>query len=113
MSYQILFYQTSSGKILFDEWFEKLKDIKAKTLILERLDRITLGNLGDTKLVSNGVNELRLHFGPGYRLYYAKSGTKIIVLLCGGTKKAQQKDINVAIKFLLDFKTRKQSNAKN
>ncbi|MCF7799538.1 type II toxin-antitoxin system RelE/ParE family toxin [Candidatus Babeliales bacterium] len=107
MGYKIEIYQDTKGKKPFDQWFEKLKNFKAKTVILGRLDRIKIGNLGDSKLIGDGVSELRFHIGPGYRLYYAKIGTKIIVLLCGGAKSSQSKDIKLAKQYLLDFKLRR------
>lgn len=107
MNYQIKIYQTASGKKPFDQWFEKLKDIKIKALIFDRLDRIKLGHLGDAKYLGGGVSELRFHISPGYRLYYAIEGTKIILLLCGGVKGTQQNDIAKAKKYFQDFKSRK------
>jgi putative addiction module killer protein len=106
MNYIIEIYQTSVGKKPFERWFDKLKDVKVKALIFDRLDRIKLGNFGDTKCIGDGVSELRFHRSPGYRVYYAKSGIKIILLLCGGAKDTQPKDINLAKQYLLDFKSR-------
>ena len=106
MTYQIEMYQTLAGKKPFAQWFDTLKDAKAKALILDRLDRVKLGNFGDTTYVGDGVSELRFHSGPGYRLYYTKSGTQIVVLLCGGAKGTQPKDIKLAKQYLADFKLR-------
>jgi putative addiction module killer protein len=113
MLLEIIIYQTSSGHKPFSKWFEALKDTKAKSLILNKLDRVKQGNFGDTKPISNGVRELRLHISPGYRIYYAKEGNKIILLLCGGTKSKQQNDIAKAIRYLSDFKIRGSVNDKN
>ena len=103
MVYEIEIYETSTGKKPFDQWFKTLKDVKAKSLIVSRLDRIKLGNFGDVTPVGDGIHELRFHFGPGYRIYYAKIETQIILLMCGGAKKTQQKDIEKAKQHLKDF----------
>jgi putative addiction module killer protein len=81
---------------LFDRWFSGLRDRQAAFRILARLDRVALGNLGDTKSVGDGIFELRIDFGPGYRIYFLRSGQKVIVLLCGGDKSTQDRDIVTA-----------------
>jgi putative addiction module killer protein len=78
---------------VFDRWFDGLKDIQAKARITARLRRVELGNLGDCEPVSEGVAELRIHYGPGYRIYFCRKGSQIIVLLAGGDKSSQQRDI--------------------
>ncbi len=80
----------------FDRWLRKLKDRQARLRIVERIDRLTHGNPGDTKSVGQGVWELRLTYGPGYRVYYLQDGDHLILLLCGGDKSTQQADINRA-----------------
>ena len=80
----------------FDNWFEKLKNIKDRSRIADRIDRIKEGNLGDTKSIGNEIFELRFHFGSGYRIYFIKQYNTIIILLCGGNKKTQDKDIKKA-----------------
>ncbi|MCL1911362.1 MAG: type II toxin-antitoxin system RelE/ParE family toxin [Leptospirales bacterium] len=83
----------------FDNWFEKLKNIPDRSRIadrIDRIDRIKEGNLGDAKPVGNGIFELRFHFGSGYRIYFIKQYNTIIILLCGGNKKTQDKDIKKA-----------------
>ena len=80
----------------FDEWLTKLKDRAGRLRILKRIDRLANGNPGDVKPVGNGVSELRLDVGPGYRVYYAQHGDVLILLLCGGDKSSQQKDIGKA-----------------
>ena len=72
----------------------------------ERLDRVSLGNLGDHKHVEQGVHELRFKFGSGYRLYYGQDGTKIILLLCGGNKSTQKQDVKKAIQHWKDYMSR-------
>jgi putative addiction module killer protein len=106
VNYQIIIYQSSGGKKPFDVWFKKIKETKTKALVLDRLDRLGLGLLGDVKIVGGGVCELRIHCGPGYRLYYAQVDKVILLLLCGGSKATQQKDIEQAHKYLIDFKSR-------
>lgn len=88
----------------FSEWLEALKDIPARARIVLRLTRFTLGNLGDVKSVGAGVWEARLDFGPGYRLYFVKTGSQIILLLCGGSKRRQQSDIERAMTLAEKYK---------
>jgi putative addiction module killer protein len=82
---------------VFDQWFDGLKDIQAKARITARLRRVELGNLGDCEPVGEGVAELRIHYGPGYRIYFCRKGVKIIVLLAGGDKSSQHRDIKKAL----------------
>lgn len=81
-----------------------MKDTKAQVKIDIRIARLRLGNFGDAKSVAQGVYELRVHFGPGYRIYYGLEGDKIVLLLCGGEKKTQKKDIKKAKAFWKDYK---------
>ena len=80
----------------FDNWLENLKNIKDRSRIADRIDRIKEGNLGDVKTVGDGISELRFHFGSGYRIYFIKQYNTIIILLCGGNKNTQSKDIKKA-----------------
>ncbi len=80
----------------FSKWLTKLKDIQAKVTILRRIERVKEGNFGDYKSVSTNVNELRITTGPGYRIYYTKKDDKITILLVGGDKSTQSKDIQKA-----------------
>ncbi|MGD0824052.1 MAG: type II toxin-antitoxin system RelE/ParE family toxin [Terriglobales bacterium] len=77
----------------FDEWLSHLADQKAKGRILARLTGAALGNFGDCESVGEGVSEMRIHVGPGYRVYYVRTGSIVYVLLAGGTKASQAKDI--------------------
>ena len=77
----------------FDKWLSNLKDMRAKAKILVRLRSAELGNLGDIEPVGEGVSELRIHYGPGYRVYVKRTGKVLILVLCGGTKSTQEKDI--------------------
>jgi putative addiction module killer protein len=80
----------------FKKWRTRLKDEQVRALIASRLDRLAFGHTGDAEPVGQGVSELRIHHGPGYRIYFQKRGGKIIVLLCGGDKSTQAKDIKMA-----------------
>jgi putative addiction module killer protein len=80
----------------FRKWRVRLKDERARILIASRLDRLAFGLAGDAEPVGQGVSELRIHHGPGYRIYFQKRGSTIIVLLCGGDKSTQAKDIMAA-----------------
>ena len=89
----------------FDSWFAKLRDLKAKGIIGSRIDRIaTLGNLGDYKSLTGGVYELRIKIGPGYRIYFSKRGNMIVLLLNGGDKSTQSRDIDKAKKLNENYK---------
>ncbi len=85
---------------IFSQWLNKLKDIKGKVSILRRVDRMKYGNFGDYKYVGDGVSELRIAFGPGYRIYYTKQESQVIILLVGGDKSSQNSDIRKAKKIL-------------
>ena len=80
----------------FRKWWTRLKDERARGAIFSRLDRIAYGHAGDVRHVGEGINELRIHYGPGYRVYFQKRGNTVIVLLCGGDKGTQARDINAA-----------------
>jgi putative addiction module killer protein len=83
---------------LFDKWFRGLRDMRAKARIDERIERLAAANPGDIKPVGRGVSEMRINYGPGYRLYFVRRGSAQIVLLCGGDKDSQKRDIARAIK---------------
>ena len=81
---------------VYDRWFNKLKDAQAQAKIVYRTEQIKNGNFGDFKYISDGIFELRIHYGPGYRIYYTKEGDTVVLLLIGGDKSTQQKDIEKA-----------------
>jgi putative addiction module killer protein len=81
----------------FAKWIDGLKDIRARARILVRIERLKTGNPGDVKPVGEGISEMRIDYGPGYRVYFKKVGQKIIILLAGGDKKSQTRDIKTAI----------------
>jgi putative addiction module killer protein len=82
---------------VFQDWFTKLRDGEAKVRITARIRRLSLGNFGDAKPVGNSVSELRVHHGPGYRIYFVRRGNELVILLCGGDKSSQSRDIARAI----------------
>ena len=87
----------------FAKWLAGLKDIKGKARILARLESCRLGNLGDTKAVGDGIRELRIHVGPGYRVYFVQRQKVVLLLLCGGRKSSQSRDIEKAKRLLAEL----------
>lgn len=81
---------------IFDAWFARLRDAKARVRIQVRIDRLSMGNPGDVRPVGEGVSELRIDYGPGYRVYYVQRGSVLVVMLCGGDKSSQSSDIKQA-----------------
>ena len=82
----------------FAKWIDGLRDIRARARVLVRIERLSLGNPGDVRPVGEGVSEMRIDYGRGYRVYYKKTGQKVVVLLAGGDKSTQSKDIKTAIR---------------
>ena len=103
---EIRYYQNAEGERPFIEWLQALQDQQAGARVRIRLDRLALGNFGDCEPVGGGVTELRIHWGPGYRVYCARLGQVIVLLLCGGDKRTQKKDIKRAKDYLEDYKAR-------
>ena len=87
----------------FSKWLRGLRDLHARARIQARIDRLELGNFGDAKPVGHGVSELRIDHGPGYRVYFIRRGTELIVLLAGGDKSSQSKDIIKALKLAAEL----------
>jgi len=104
--FEIQPYYTDDGKIPFAKWHDALRDYKARAAIDRRLFRMTQGNFGDCKPCQDGVWELRVDVGQGYRVYYARQGQAVVLLLCGGDKRTQQADIAKACDYWHDWKTR-------
>lgn len=96
MNQTIVIYEQKRGKSAFLDWLLHLKDVKARAVIRARINRLELGNFGDCKSLGAGVLELRVSFGPGYRVYFGRDGNTVVVLLCGGDKGSQTKDIQKA-----------------
>ena len=99
-------YLTPKGVDPFQVWLGGLKDLKGRIAILRRVDRMAAGNFGDHKLVSDGVWELRIDIGPGYRVYFSKPDKTVVLLLCGGSKRSQAADIKKAIGYWKEFQKR-------
>ncbi len=89
----------------FRRWERKLKDRRAKALIAARVFRLANGLAGDVKPVGHGVSELRIHYGPGYRVYFQQHGNQLILLLCGGEKSTQQQDIETAKRLAMEWRS--------
>jgi putative addiction module killer protein len=102
-------YVTGDGKKPFDEWLWRLKDLKAKARIIHRLDRAAIGNFGKYRDLRSGVLELKEDFGPGYRIYFGLDGDDLIILLIGGDKGSQDRDILKAKEYWTDYLWRKKS----
>jgi putative addiction module killer protein len=83
---------------LFAKWLDNLRDIKAKARVLVRIERLASGNAGDVKPVGEGISEMRIDYGPGYRVYFMQRGSELIILLAGGDKSSQSRDIKVALR---------------
>lgn len=105
--YTLLHYVTVTGRDSFQEWLDDLMDRQAQARVLTRIGRFLAGNFGDAKSVGGGVMEARIHWGPGYRVYYAITTRRVILLLLGGDKHDQQADIQQAIEYWQDWKRRK------
>jgi putative addiction module killer protein len=105
--FELEYYLSATGKIPFKEWLEGLRDVSARANIRVRLDRVRLGNLGNNRAVGEGVRELKVDYGPGYRIYFAQECTNIILLLLGGDKSSQEEDIETAKEYWNDHKRRK------
>lgn len=103
---ELRIYTDAEGRVPFEAWLEQLPDRKARAIVRTRLDRVRLGNLGDCKALQDGVQELRIDYGPGYRVYLSRQGPVVVLLLCGSDKSDQRKAIKQAIEYLKDWKQR-------
>jgi len=104
--FDLIVYQQDQGQRPFDYWFDSLRDKNAQARIARRIRQVQAGTLGDCKPVGEGVLELRVDVGAGYRIYCGRSGTTLVILLCGGDKSTQSKDIERAKEFWADWKRR-------
>ena len=105
--FEIRRYRTTDGDEPVTDWLADLPDRRARARVLARLERLEVGNFGDSKFLRNGVSELRIDRGPGYRIYYARDGRTVIVLLCGGDKRKQDADIKKAVELWQEYGNRK------
>ncbi len=103
---EVRVYQTLTGKRPFEDWLHHLKDKTIRSLVRARLDRFTHGNAGKCEPVGQGVFELKIYYGPGYRIYFGQEGQTIVILLCGGDKSTQSSDIEKARLYWQDYKRR-------
>ncbi|MBI1928821.1 type II toxin-antitoxin system RelE/ParE family toxin [Candidatus Poribacteria bacterium] len=99
-------YITPDGREPFEEWLDSLKDKKTQTIIVKRIERLHQGHLGDVRRLNGDLYELRIHYGPGYRVYFGDLGGVIVILLCGGAKRTQRRDIQKAKTYWEEFKRR-------
>jgi putative addiction module killer protein len=106
MPLEIRRYITTVGRDVVGEWLAGLKDVRTRAKIVARIDRLAAGNPGDCKSLLGGLYELRIDWGPGYRVYYAPVGRACVLLLCGGDKRKQSSDIARALGYLSDYKER-------
>lgn len=105
--YRIEHYLSAGeNKDLYIDWLQRLRDSQAKVAVVRRVTRVELGNFGDHKFCRDGVWELRIDVGPGYRVYYALSGHRVVLLLCGGDKRTQDADIARAVGYWQDWQRR-------
>ncbi len=95
MGYTVIVIEIRETEV-FSSWLRALRDAQARARIAARIRRLAFGNAGDVRPVGEGVSELRIHHGPGYRVYYVQRGELLIILLCGGDKKTQDRDIETA-----------------
>ena len=101
---EVVAFRAKDGQVPFEEWLGDLDDKRAIARVLARLARVRQGNLGDCKSVGEGVSELRVDYGPGYRVYFGQKGRTLVVLLCGGDKRTQDRDIRLAKRYWREFK---------
>ena len=99
-------YVAASGRDIYQEWLDDLKDVRARVAIQRRVDRLAAGNYGDHKFCRDGIWELRIDVGAGYRVYYARASQAIVLITCGGDKRTQTSDIERAVKYWNDYERR-------
>jgi putative addiction module killer protein len=105
-------YRQADGSEPLTDWLKHLPDRQAKARLLARIDRLESGNFGDCKFLRDGISELRIDWGPGYRIYFGRSGTRLVILLCAGDKRRQSADIERAVEYWNDYKSRSKSDEK-
>jgi len=110
LRFKIREYLSENGESPFDSWLIGLRDLRARARVDTRLNRASPGNFGDYASVSGGVLELRIFYGPGYRVYYSLVGENVMLLLLGGTKGTQKRDVQIAKAYLADYRKRESGN---
>lgn len=103
---EVLEYQAQDGRSPYRDWLSSLRDREARVRVRVRIDRMSLGNFGDWHAVGDGVNELRIDYGPGYRVYFGRKGNTVVLLLCGGDKRTQARDIALAQAYWAEYQQR-------
>jgi putative addiction module killer protein len=103
---EISHYVNRAGKDILDDWLTRLADPRAQAKVAVRIDRLAVGNFGDCKRLRQSLWELRIDWGPGYRVYYTTLGRSSVLLLCAGDKRKQSSDIDRALKYIEDYKER-------
>ncbi len=102
---ELLNYVTEDGRCPFEDWLMGLRDVAGRAIVRKRLNRVRVGNLGNTRSLGEGVWELKIDFGPGYRVYFGEDGPKLVVLLVGGDKGSQEQDISKAKEYWNDYQS--------
>lgn len=100
---EVKVYKTNAGVEPLSEWLSQIKDVKTKSILMRNLTKLQTGLLGNTEAVGDGVSELKVHYGGGYRIYYGHDGNELIVVLCGGAKGSQKKDISKAKEYWREY----------
>lgn len=108
MNYEVIFYQDEDGNSPLLSWLSSLRDGRATVFIDRRIRRLISGNFGDCKSLSQGLYELCIDYGPGYRIYYCREGARLVLLLCAGDKRTQAADIDRARAYKKDYERRMQ-----
>jgi putative addiction module killer protein len=103
---EVLIYRTLDGRLPYVEWTDSLNDARARQKVDARIARLRLGNFGVARSVGNGVAELKIDYGPGYRVYFGRDGQALVILLCGGSKGTQNDDIKKAKAYWTDYQVR-------
>src|SRR4051812_21035056 len=101
---EVVAFRARNGRVPFEDWLDDLRDKRAVARVLARLARVRNGNIGDCKPLGDGITELRIDCGPGYRVYFGQRGNTLVVLLCGGDKGTQERDIRQAKQFWQEYK---------
>ena len=102
--WELAYYCTASGKLPFREWFASLSDLTAQEAITVRLTRLRYGNFGKCAPIGLGLSELKINYGPGYRIYFGRTGNRVVLLLCGGDKSTQRRDVLTTHQYWQSYK---------